>query len=352
MSKPECDGGHFADTVLAWFDQHGRHDLPWQHPATPYRVWVSEIMLQQTQVKTVMPYFERFMHQFPNVQALAKADLDTVLSQWAGLGYYARARNLHRCAQQLVDAYNGEFPLDRNALMQLPGIGRSTAGAILSLAYGQPAAILDGNVKRVLARYHGVSGWPGQTTVARQLWAHSEAHTPDQRAGDYNQAMMDLGAQVCTRQPHCERCPLQTGCSAFAQDAIDAYPGRKPKRVKPLRAVYLLIIQSPSGVLVTRRPATGIWGGLWTLPECPQDQQPSHWAERHLGLRITPEPAGAAFTHAFSHFTLAIQPMRAQIDTAQAMRDGEQRWYHPSRDQRLGMPAPVQRLLTQQELFK
>ena len=223
-----------ADRVLGWFDRHGRHDLPWQRDKTHYRVWVSEVMLQQTQVASVIGYFERFMQRFPTLAALAEAPLDDVLAHWAGLGYYARARNLHKAARIVVDAHAGAFPRDFAAVHDLPGIGRSTAGAILALVDGARQPILDGNVKRVLARHDAIAGWPGRSATLKALWAAAERYTPTRRISDYTQAMMDLGATVCTRSsPACERCPLAATCSALRDDRIDELPGRKPKRAKP-----------------------------------------------------------------------------------------------------------------------
>lgn len=333
----------FASRVIQWFERNGRHDLPWQHPATPYRVWISEVMLQQTQVTTVIPYFERFIDRFPDVQALARAPLDEVLSLWAGLGYYARARNLHRCARVLVDEHRGEFPASLEAVMALPGIGRSTAGAILSLSRGEPHAILDGNVKRVLARYFAVPGWPGRASVERRLWALSESVTPSVRTGEFNQAMMDLGATACTRQPACHACPLEPGCQALAQGAVGDYPGRRPRRDKPHRQTTMLIIQSDRGVLLERRPATGIWAGLWSLPET--DDRPARWAAKRLGLTLEATRAGEAIHHQFTHFSLAIAPVYCRVAGAVALRDDRHLWYNPGVDEPPGMPAPVQRLL-------
>jgi len=339
----------FAAAVLEWFDRAGRHDLPWQHPATPYRVWISEVMLQQTQVTTVIPYFEAFMARFPTLESLAAAGLDEVLGYWAGLGYYARARNLHRCAQRLVDEYAGLFPDDRQAVADLPGIGRSTAAAILSLSRHAPEPILDGNVKRVLARYFAVPGWPGRSAVARTLWACSEAVTPDQRTGDFNQAMMDLGATVCTRQPQCPRCPLQSGCQAFAQGNPDAYPGRRPKREKPLRTTTMLIIHGPDGILLERRPPTGIWAGLWSLPEATTPA--ADWArdERRLEIALM-DDAPPPLRHEFTHYSLTIQPVRARLLADHGIEDADRLWYNPHADNAPGLPAPVQRLLHKEEL--
>ena len=233
----------FAERLLAWFDDNGRKDLPWQQNVTAYRVWVSEIMLQQTQVQTVIPYFNRFVDRFPDVGALATAKQDEVLSHWSGLGYYARARNLHKAAQQIVLEHGGRFPETLDAVIGLPGIGRSTAGAILALAKGQRHAILDGNVKRVLARFDAIAGWPGKAQVAADLWAIAERYTPDERAAGYTQAIMDLGATLCTRsKPACDRCPVSGDCEALRTDSVEAYPGRKPKVTKPLKTTTMVLV--------------------------------------------------------------------------------------------------------------
>ncbi|MGH8446294.1 MAG: A/G-specific adenine glycosylase, partial [Solimonas sp.] len=252
----------FAERLLAWFDVHGRHDLPWQHPRTPYRVWLSEIMLQQTQVATVIPYFARFLERFPDLRNLAAAPQDDVLALWAGLGYYARARNLHRCAQALVAEHGGEFPRNIEAVAELPGIGRSTAGAILAQAHGDRHAILDGNVRRVLARHAAIPGWPGQPTVQKQLWREAEARLPHERLADYTQALMDLGASVCTsRNPKCLLCPLAGDCQARIAGTVAQYPGAKPSRERPTREATLLLVEDAQGrLLLERRPPTGLWG--------------------------------------------------------------------------------------------
>ena len=338
----------FATAVLDWFERHGRHDLPWQHPATPYRVWISEVMLQQTQVSTVIPYFERFMDRFPDVESLAAADRDEVLAHWAGLGYYARARNLHRCARVLVSEHDGEFPHALDDVAALPGIGRSTAGAILSLSRDAPHAILDGNVKRVLARYFAVPGWPGQTSVNRRLWALSETVTPKRRARDFNQAMMDLGATVCIRRPACERCPLRDGCQGLAEGDPTRYPGRKPRRQKPLRQTTMLIIEGHCGILLERRPDTGIWAGLWSLPEASGD--PETWAREQLGIEIRRlEDTAMTVRHEFTHFSLDIRPVRARLMDETVVAENDRLWYNPLSDETPGLPAPVHRLIHQEE---
>lgn len=338
----------FSAAVLAWCKRFGRHDLPWQKPASAYRVWVSEVMLQQTQVATVMPFFERFMRRFPDVAALAAADIDAVLHLWSGLGYYARARNLHRAARVIVDRHGSEFPRDFAAVHALPGVGRSTAGAILSLAGGQHHAILDGNVKRVLARFHAVAGWPGETAVSRRLWELAEYHTPERWAGDYNQAMMDLGATVCLRRrPHCDLCPVANGCLARRQGNPEAYPGSKPRRDKPLRRTRMLLITDGAQVLLERRPPTGIWGGLWCPPECPPTRDAQAHCREALGLEIAEVRAWSRLRHTFTHFQLDIEPVQAQLAAApSSLMDGERYvWYNIGSPDARGLAAPVARLL-------
>jgi A/G-specific adenine glycosylase len=347
-SEAAGDSAVFAAAVLAWFERFGRHDLPWQQPATPYRVWISEVMLQQTQVATVIPYFERFLQRFPDVSTLAAADTDAVLHLWSGLGYYARARNLHRAARVVVEAHGGEFPRRFEDVQALPGIGRSTAGAILSLGCGQRHAILDGNVKRVLARYHAVAGWPGETIVLRRLWALAEKHTPDDRTADYNQAMMDFGATVCVRRrPRCGVCPLADGCRARREGNPEAYPGSRPRREKPLRRTRMLLIVDDGHVLLERRPPSGIWGGLWCPPECPPEVDVEPYCRRELGLEVTRPQAWSALRHTFTHFQLDIQPVRLRLTAALArLMDGDRYvWYNVESPDARGLAAPVARLL-------
>lgn len=262
----------FADKVLVWFDQHGRKDLPWQQNPTPYRVWVSEIMLQQTQVATVIPYYERFMQRFPDVQTLADAPQDDVLKHWEGLGYYSRARNLHKTAQQVRDEYAGAFPTTLPSMEALAGIGRSTAAAILSLSHGQREAILDGNVKRVLARYHAIAGWSGEPRTLKQLWEHAEQHLPASRNADYTQAMMDMGATLCTRsKPLCLLCPLQDGCQAFQQGRPHDYPGKRPKKNLPEKSAIALLLRNHDGeLLLQHRPPHRHLGRLMEFPRIRQ----------------------------------------------------------------------------------
>ena len=339
----------FAQQVLRWFDRHGRRHLPWQQDINPYRVWVSEIMLQQTQVNTVIPYFERFMQRFPTVDALATAPLDDVLHHWSGLGYYARARNLHRAARQVCEQYGGVFPGDLEAMQALPGIGRSTAGAILSLASGQRQVILDGNVKRVLARFFGIEGWPGSSAVLRQLWQCADSLTPEKRVDHYNQAMMDLGATVCTRgRPACDSCPLAGDCVALASGRQQELPGRKPKKDLPRRAVRMLLVRDGSGgLLLERRPPAGIWGGLWSLPEIAVDADPLGWCREALqqSARITRhlDPR----RHTFSHFHLDIEPVELLLNGpgCGVLEAAGRVWYNPRQPDDVGLAAPVARLI-------
>ncbi len=341
----------FARRMLAWFDDHGRKDLPWQRAASPYRVWVSEIMLQQTQVGTVIPYYERFMARFPTVCELAAAPLDEVLHHWSGLGYYARARNLHRTARRVCELLGGEFPDDLATMQSLPGIGRSTAAAILSLAKGRRAVILDGNVKRVVARYFAVAGWPGTTAVSNRLWALADSVTPPDRVAHYNQAIMDLGATVCTRsRPSCGACPLRNECVSHGRGNPEAYPGRKPKKALPEKAVRMLLVCDPEGaVLLERRPPTGVWGGLWCLPETAVDTDPLDWCLDQLAEAAVLGRRLPARRHTFSHFHLDIEPIEILLNRpGSAVMEAQSRlWYNPGTPRSVGLAAPVVRLLAE-----
>lgn len=339
----------FSERLLVWYDKHGRHDLPWQENQTPYRVWVSEIMLQQTQVNTVIPYYQRFMESFPDVQTLASADQEQVLEHWAGLGYYARGRNLHKAAQIICDQYGGEFPETLDEFSSLPGIGRSTAGAILSLSRGQRHPILDGNVKRVLTRYYAVEGWPGQTAVERKLWVLADDLTPDTRVNAYTQAIMDLGATLCTRaKPACALCPVQAGCQAFAQGRPTDFPNKKPKKAQPVKTTDMLLILNDKGeVMLEKRPPTGIWGGLWSLPECPEGS-PETWVLERYGLKVRHEQDWAGFRHTFSHYHLDITPRLMRLEntrTDRVMEAADTNWYNTGQKLPVGCAAPVQKLL-------
>lgn len=348
-----ADDGAFAQALLGWFDRHGRHDLPWQHPRTPYRVWLSEVMLQQTQVAVVLPYFARFVDALPDVRALAAAPLDRVLALWSGLGYYARARNLHAAARACVERHGGELPRDFDALLALPGIGRSTAGAILSQAWGDRFAILDGNVKRVLCRVHGIAGWPGTPAVEKTLWAIAQAQLPQARLADYTQAQMDFGATLCTRHaPGCGACPLRPRCAALGEGRVDELPTPRPGKPLPERSAIALLLRDVDGrVLLQRRPSTGVWASLWSLPQTDDDAGARAWFQAHAAGAYDAGRALAPVAHAFTHYRLQLQPvawddasLRTRIADADA-DPGELRWATREDLAALGIPAPVRRLL-------
>jgi A/G-specific adenine glycosylase len=343
----------FQQRLLDWFDHHGRKDLPWQRDIDPYRVWVSEIMLQQTQVGTVIPYFERFTTELPSVQALAAADEDRVLHLWTGLGYYARARNLHRTAKLVCSEHGGNFPATLEHLAALPGIGESTAGAIRSIAFRKPAAILDGNVKRVLARYAAVEGWPGRSAVMKRLWQLSRDFTPTERVWDYNQAMMDLGATVCVRsRPLCDACPLAGSCRARAEGNPEAYPGRKPRKTLPVKTTTLLMAVNASGeVFLGKRPAEGIWGGLWSFPELPGSDAAVAYCLDTFGSEPVAVESWARYRHTFSHYHLDIEPLLVQLPAAvEGVMEGDsQLWYNTASSRPVGLAAPIARLLKKLE---
>ena len=342
----------FQQRLFDWFDVHGRKDLPWQQDIDPYRVWVSEIMLQQTQVASVIGYFQRFMARFPTLHSLADAELDEVLRHWSGLGYYARARNLHKTAQWIA-ANGGEFPQTVEALSALPGIGRSTAGAILSIACGQSQAILDGNVKRVLARFHAIPGWPGENKVAARLWQLATDYTPTHRCGDYTQAMMDLGATLCTRsKPMCELCPVQEGCQAKALSLTQYLPASKPRKTLPVKSILMLMLHDrDQRLLLEKRPPTGIWGGLWSLPEFADLDALRHWCNLQ-GYAVDQCQADETQRHTFSHYHLDFTPVRASLQNPinNVMEAGHWVWYKAGDIDSLGLPAPVKRLLRQQQI--
>ncbi len=344
----------FADRVLKWFHKHGRKDLPWQQEPTPYRVWISEIMLQQTQVQTVIPYYERFMARFPDVAMLAEAPTDQVLHLWTGLGYYARARNLHKAAQVICEQHQGKFPTSVEELESLPGIGRSTAGAIAALSMGVRAPILDGNVKRVLTRYFAIAGWPEQSAVKTKLWQLAEQLTPQHQVGDYTQAMMDLGATVCKRsKPLCDLCPLESDCQARVADKIDELPGKKPKKKLPVKAVAMAVIQNQHGdVLLEKRPASGIWGSLYAFPARSLDSEENAVAESSATYESLPLEDAATLPplrHSFTHFHLDITPMHTycqQLDPE--ITDRHQLiWYPLDGSVEVGLAAPVKKIIKQ-----
>jgi A/G-specific adenine glycosylase len=339
----------FAARLLQWFALHGRHNLPWQTNPTAYRVWVSEVMLQQTQVATVIPYYQRFMARFPTVKSLAAAPLDEVLHLWTGLGYYARARNLHACAQAVVTEQGGEFPTELQALMALPGIGRSTAGAILALSGGQRHPILDGNVKRVLARVFGIAGNPGSSAVIAALWAQSDACTPNSEIPEYTQAIMDLGATVCARaRPACTLCPLNTACIAALEGRQAELPGRTQRRARPSRETTLLIahtgLQGSIAVLVERRPASGLWGGLWSPPQFDSEQQALEWCLREIGAPSSKSQALPPIDHAFTHFDLRLNPVSVRCQPRKVHDGSDRLWYPIETPPQIGLPQPIHQL--------
>ncbi|WP_049622640.1 A/G-specific adenine glycosylase [Frateuria defendens] len=342
----------FADALLAWFDRHGRHDLPWQladeHGGRDaYRVWLSEVMLQQTQVSTVIGYFQRFVAALPTLRDLAADDEDSVLALWSGLGYYRRARFLHRAAQLCVERHGGELPRDFDALAALPGIGRSTAGAILAQAHGLRFPILDGNVKRVLTRYHGIHGHPGERAVEKQLWEHADAHTPATRVADYSQAIMDLGATVCLRsRPLCAACPLADSCVAHRDQLTAQLPTPKPGKTLPTRSTLMLVLRDAHGrVLLERRGPQGVWSGLWSLPEAGDADDAWRAAQRHA--QVEDAQALAPFVHVFSHYRLQVEPLLFDGATRRpGIADNpDLRWCTTAEWSALGLPAPVRTLL-------
>jgi len=335
------DTHNFSSKLLQWYDLHGRKDLPWQQSINAYRVWVSEIMLQQTQVNTVTPYYLRFMHRFANVDALAAASTDEVMHHWSGLGYYSRARNLHATALRIRDEFSSQFPNDIDLLQSLPGIGRSTAGAICAIAFNSPCAILDGNVKRVLARHNNIDGWPGKSSVAKQLWQIAEQHTPTQRNRDYTQAIMDLGATVCTRsKPRCNDCPVMKTCIACAEQTMHELPGKKPKKVLPEKSAKLLLIENSDGeILLFKKPPTGVWGGLWSLPD---------ELEIDAAMQLDMHSTWPMLRHTFSHYHFDITPVHCKLSRFTGTMDGaNQLWYNISMPPNIGIAAPIKKLLQQ-----
>ncbi len=344
----------FSAEIIAWQQQHGRHSLPWQQTSDAYRIWLSEIMLQQTQVATVIPYYERFLQSFPDVVALAAAPSGEVMAHWSGLGYYTRARNLHQCAQRIVSEYGGVFPASPTQLAELPGIGRSTAAAIAAFAYGTCAAILDGNVKRVFARVFGINAYPGAKAVEDQLWQHAEALLPRENIQAYTQGLMDLGATLCTRsKPACGNCPLQTRCVALATDRVAELPVRKPKKAAPQKFTTLLVVQHQGQILLLQRPALGIWAGLLSLPEL-DGQQPNASNVSHAKVEaclarfgIMDEMQALPIVHhGFTHFKLEITPYLVRLKQRHAfVSQLEHQWLDLAQVGQAALPAPVKKLL-------
>lgn len=335
-----------SQKIIGYAKQHGRFHLPWKLSPTPYRVWVSEVMLQQTQVQTVVGYFEQFMQRFPDVQTLAQSPIDDVLAVWSGLGYYRRAHFLHQAAQMIVNDFNGLFPASVDKLMQLPGIGRSTAGAILSQAMQIPAPILDGNVKRVLCRYYQVEGYPDSPKTQKILWAHSECWTPNQHVDLYTQGVMDLGANICTKKsPNCGACPIQEGCKSYQTQTTDTYPHPKPYKPKPTRRCLFGIITNNRGqILLIKRPKQGIWGGLWSLPALACSQ--SFAAKDHPILEYVEfGKIGQAKKHAFTHFNLEYKPVSMTLKKQFVFKDRQVLWALPQQALTLGLPVPIKKAI-------
>jgi A/G-specific adenine glycosylase len=357
MSKKSIKNNEsFSGKILAWFDIYGREGLPWQKDISAYRVWISEIMLQQTQVKTVIPYFEKFMQSFPTVQSLADAEQDEVLKHWSGLGYYARARNMHAAAKTVCSDFNGQFPTDIDSIQSLKGIGRSTGAAILSIAYNKPEPILDGNVKRVLSRVFAIEGWSGKADVLKKLWLCAEETTPKKRNADYTQAIMDLGATLCTRsKPRCDDCPLRTDCIANADGTQADFPARKPKKAIPEKQAIMLIIKNENSdknknneVMMIKRPPAGIWGGLWCFPQFDTENDAREWLKSYADESLTKATKIPLLSHTFSHFKLHIQPLiivlKHPINNS-VMENHETLWYNIKTEFNGGLAAPVTTLL-------
>ncbi len=337
----------FSRSLIAWHKKHGSHDLPWQRTRDPYRVWLSEIMLQQTQVATVIPYYQRFLMRFPDLPELAAAPVAEVMALWSGLGYYARARNLHAAARVIMRDYGGQFPKDAEAIAQLPGIGRSTANAIAVFCFGAGAAILDGNVKRVLCRYFGVTGFPGKPSVEKELWRLAESAIPGSAASIYIQAQMDLGATVCTRsKPRCNVCPLADKCSALSHDLVEQLPETKSRKPLPSRETRVLVLMAEGRVLMQNRPPSGIWGGLLSLPELPEDAEPASYAASVLGCEVPGFLALAPVRHTFTHFRLTLLPLLGAARLLpRAAEDADLCWLAREALGAAALPAPIRSLL-------
>lgn len=340
----------FTQPLLSWFDLYGRKDLPWQIPRTPYRVWISEIMLQQTQVQTVIPYFNRFMQRFPDVNSLAMASEDEVLSLWSGLGYYSRARNIHRTAKLIKEQQKSIFPAGKDLLLDLPGIGPSTAAAILSQAFNLPAAIMDGNVKRVLTRFFLIKGWPEEAQVKKTLWELADFCMPQERCADYTQAIMDLGATCCKpRNPNCGQCPVQDQCQAFKLQEQHLYPTKKIKKPVPIHAQQFLTLYNEQGLIyLEKRPPTGLWGGLWCLPGIKSGECPMDFIEHHYALKGDKPESIISFKHCFSHFHLEIDAVSIKVySMANEMKESAGRWFTQEQLSSLGLAKPTTVILNE-----
>lgn len=339
----------FSNAVLKWYEQYGRKTLPWQIEKSSYHVWLSEVMLQQTQVATVIPYFNRFIKHFPKITDLAHAPIDDVLHLWTGLGYYARARNLHKAAKMVTDKFKGHFPTLFDDVVALPGVGRSTAGAILSLSQNQHYPILDGNVKRVLTRFFAVEGWPGNKNIENRLWQLSEQVTPKHEVAKFNQAMMDIGAMVCTRtKPKCNLCPLQSDCIANQTDSWQQYPTKKPKTAIPEKSAYFLMLEYNQCIWLEKRPPSGIWGGLYCPPQFATKQALINWLN-DCGIQTTPPQQLISFRHTFSHFHLDIIPIHCiMVNNTKCLDESNGYWYNlTAENAKIGLATPIYNLLQQ-----
>lgn len=356
VKKSPSQDTSFADALIDWQKQHGRHQLPWQGTRDAYRIWLSEIMLQQTQVATVIPYYARFLDSFPDVAALAAAPTETVMAHWSGLGYYTRARNLHRCAQQVVSNHAGRFPSDPETLASLPGIGKSTAAAIAAFAYGARAAILDGNVKRVFCRVFGVEGFPGQAAVEKNLWQRAEAMLPAREIEAYTQGLMDLGATLCTRtRPACDRCPMQARCIAHASGRTAELPARKPKKAIPEKSTVMLVIMHEGEILMEQRPPEGIWGGLLSLPELNRLSSENSDVDLDEQLALALSSFGdideimmlSSFVHGFTHYRLSVMPVQVTLRQRHVMAaQSDYQWRALAQISDAALPSPVRKLLS------
>jgi len=337
----------FSRRLIVWQKQHGRHDLPWQNTTDPYAIWVSEIMLQQTQVAAVIGYYARFMQRFPTIAALADATQDEVLQHWSGLGYYSRARNLHNAAQTIMDEHGGVFPQDFDTIQTLSGIGRSTAAAIASFAFNQVQTILDGNVKRVLARHFAVEGWPGTPKIEKELWSLAESLLPETDMVAYTQGLMDLGATLCSRsKPQCLQCPLLASCQAYQQQRVSLLPTPKPRKKSPEKHTTMLILLQGGSVMLEKRPPSGIWGGLWSFPELDHGNDCTSAVQQRFGMSVCPQKALPELSHAFTHFKLHITPQPLQVN-GQHSKAGEPGQVWLSIEDAIGaaIPTPVRKIL-------
>ena len=342
----------FSQRIIQWQQKYGRKTLPWQQDKSLYKTWVSEVMLQQTQVATVIPYFKKFMRSFLTITYLANAPLDEVLHHWTGLGYYARARNLHKAAQFIRDNYQGEFPQKFQQVVDLPGIGRSTAGAILSLTLDKHFAILDGNVKRVLTRHQAIEGWTGEKRIENRLWELAESVTPGKQTDIFNQAMMDMGAMQCTRsKPKCLECPISSDCSAFASDTVRDYPTPKAKKKIPIKHAFMLVLsqkdQNNQLIQLKQRPPVGIWGGLWCFPEF-ESLALCHESLRTDGIENYQQTLLPTFRHTFSHFHFEISAVLIevnQIEYRQVMEERGALWYNLLQPHKIGLAAATKKIL-------